>query len=111
MAIWAKHPFQVAVVKAVARVTVEGLIRGTIFVVPVAFVAQWCGVPPTWNTIAFVAFCLFWSDCVDGRKKDATGPDSSSAVKHRNTATVLTPAEVAAEARKLTQGARPNPDR
>jgi hypothetical protein len=51
-----------------ALASVEIGIRSIIFAIPVAFVAQWCGVPPSWKSFAFVMFCCFWNDCVFGGK-------------------------------------------
>ena len=80
----------------------EVVIRTIIFVVPVTFVAQWCDVQPTWKSAAFMVFFLFWYGIVSGPKKDSAGQDDPSSVKMRRAAAnVMTPAEVAAEARKL----------
>ena len=77
----------------------------TLFAIPVAFVAHWCGVEATWKSAAFVAFCLVWSDCLD---RHSSGQDAPSpAPDRRPPAVVLTPAQVAAEAHKLTP--RPSP--
>jgi hypothetical protein len=97
-----------------ARFAVKTGIRSVIFGVPTAFVAQWCDVQPTWKSIAFMMFCIIWSDCVFGSKEDRSGPsagenDPPTARHQKAAAVVLTPAEVAAEARKLSR--EPKPDR
>jgi hypothetical protein len=81
---------------------VDMIIRSIIFAVPVAFVANWCGIEPTWKTVAFVAFCIIWSGCVD-RPSSSEPAEPSPADKRKTPAEVLTRAQVAAEARKLTQ--------
>jgi hypothetical protein len=74
-----------------------------IFAIPTSFVAQWCDVPPTWKSSAFLAFCLIWSGCVVGGKKDsATQGDPSAADKRKAAKDVMTPAQVAAAARQLS---------
>lgn len=88
-----------------ALVGVETGIRSIIFVIPTAFVARWCDVPLTWKSAAFMLFCIFWSDCVSGGKKDL----ATSAVNQKATADMMTPAEVAAEARSLGRGPKPSP--
>jgi hypothetical protein len=89
---------------------VEFVIRTIFFVVPTTFVAQWCDIQPTWKSTAFMVFCLFWYDIASGSKQDSTGQDDPSSVKMRRAAAnVMTPAEVAAEARKL--GRQPKPGR
>jgi hypothetical protein len=86
-----------------ALVSVEIGVRSIIFAVPVAFVAQWCGVPPTWKLMAFVIFCLFWHDCAFGGKDSAKQDDLSAVGRRKAAADVMTPAQVAAAARKLTR--------
>jgi hypothetical protein len=90
---------------------VEIGIRSIIFAVPVAFVAQWCGVPPTCKLMAFVMFCLFWHDCAFGGKDSAKQDDRSAVRRRKAAAIVMTPAQVAAEARKLARGSQPGLDR
>ena len=81
----------------------ETAIRSIIFIVPTAFVAKWCDVPLTSKSALFMMFCIIWSDCVLGaREGSAKQGDPPAADKRKGTA-VLTPAEVAAEARKLTR--------
>jgi hypothetical protein len=88
----------------------EVVIRTIIFVVPTTYVAQWCDVPPTGKSAAFMVFFLLWYDIVSGPKRDAAEQDDPSSVKiRRAAANVMTPAEVAAEARKL--GRQPKPSR
>ena len=95
-----------------ALASVEMGIRSIIFGIPVAFVAQWCGMPPTWKSFAFVMFCCFWNDCVFGGKGDsAKQGDPSAAGNRKAAAIVMTPAQVAAEARKLARGSKPMLDR
>jgi hypothetical protein len=77
----------------------ETAIRSIIFILPTIFVAKWCDVPLTGKSALFMMFCIFWSDCVSGSAKQGDPP---AADKRKGTA-VLTPAEVAAEARKLTR--------
>lgn len=101
-----------AVVGSFARFAVKLGIRSIIFGVPTAFVAQWCDVQPTWKSIAFMMFCIIWSDCVFGSKEDRSSqsaePADPSAIKNQKAAAVvLTPAEVAAEARKLSREPKP----
>ena len=85
---------------------VDMIVRSIVFAVPVALVAQWCDVQPTWKTVAFVAFCIVWAGCVEptqDRNSSSSEPDDRSAAgKRRAAAEVLTRAEVAAEAQKLT---------
>lgn len=90
-------------------------IRSIIFGVPTAFVAQWCDVQPTWKSIAFMVFCIIWSDCVFDSKEDRSGrsakPGDPSVNNQKAAAVVMTPAQVAAEARKLSRDQKPKPDR
>jgi len=82
-------------------------VKSVIFGVPVAFVAQWCDMPPTWKSIAFMMFCIIWSDCVFDAKGDRSSRsnehDDRSGNRRKTVAEVLTPAQVAAEARKLSR--------
>jgi hypothetical protein len=80
---------------------VELMIRSVIFAVPVAFVAQWWEVEPTWKTVAFVAFCMVWSGCLE-RSSPSRPDEPSEAGSRKGPAEILTRAEVAFEARKLT---------
>jgi len=87
-----------------ARFIVGTGIRALLFALPVAWVAKWCGVPPTWQSAAFMAFCIFWSGVVFDGKRDEDGRDTPPAPeKPKRTVVLLTPAEVAAEARKLAR--------
>jgi hypothetical protein len=87
------------------RSCIETGIRAVLFAIPVAYVAQWCGVPPTWKSAAFVAFCIFWSSAVSGERPTSGERDNPPAPeKPERTVVLLTPAEVAAEARKLARG-------
>jgi hypothetical protein len=104
-----------AFVGSFARFAVKLGIKAIIFGVPTTFVAQWCDVPPTWKSIAFMMFCIIWSDCVF----DTKGSESSQSAKQgdpsvnrqKAAAVVLTPAEVAAEARKLSRAQKSLSDR
>ena len=105
-----------ALLGAFALSAVKLGIKSIIFGVPATFVAQWCDVQPTWKSIAFMMFCIIWSDCVFGSKEDRSGPsagesDLSAAGNPKAAAVVLTPAQVAAEARKLSREPKPQPDR
>ena len=88
----------------------ETLIRLVIFAVPVGLVAQYCDVAPTWKTAAFVMFFSFWFDCVFGARGDrsfASRAEPDASRKRNASVPVLTPAQVAEEARKLTPAYRP----
>jgi hypothetical protein len=101
-----------ALMGSFALASVEIGIRSIIFAIPVAFVAQWCGVPPSWKSFAFVMFCCFWNDCVFGGKGDSASQGDPSAAGNRKAAAIaMTPAQVAAEARKLGLGSQPMRDR
>jgi len=89
------------ILKLLARL-VDLAIRSVIFIVPVALVAYWCDVQPTWKLFAFVFFCNFWSDVVFNAKEDTTRQDKRAAVLERKVA-ALTSAQVAVEARKVTR--------
>jgi hypothetical protein len=92
------------------ELSVEIVIRTIICVVPIAFVAQWCGLPQTWKSAAFLAFYLFWYDFACSTKAYPASRDDPSAQNNRKTAArAMTPAEVAAAARKL--GRQPGPAR
>jgi hypothetical protein len=82
---------------------VETTIRLIIFAIPTSYVAQWCDVPPTWKSTAFLVFCVVWSGCVFGGTKDSAKQSDPSAAGHRKPAgDVMTPAQVAAAARQLS---------
>ena len=76
-------------------------VKAAIFAVPVTFVGYLCGVDPTWKTVAFVMFCIIWNERVD-RISFATADDPAAVSDPKPAPVILTPAEVAAEARKLT---------
>jgi hypothetical protein len=103
MARWQLANSRDAMVKLVARLIDLG-VRGVIFIVPVTLVAYWFDVPPTWKLFAFVGFWSFWSSVVFGAKADSAKPDERPTVTAR-TVEVMSPAQVAAEARKATRGA------
>ena len=95
-----------AVVGSFALFAVKMGIRSIIFAVPMVYVAQWCDVPPTWKSMVFMMFCIIWSDCVFDAKasgRSASQGDSSAANHQKKAAEVMTPAQVAAEARKLSR--------
>jgi len=104
-----------AIAGSFARFAVKMGIRSIIFAVPTAYVAQWCDVPPTWKSMAFMVFCIIWSDCVFDTKGSGSSPSAKqgdpSVNRQKAAAVVLTPAEVAAEARKLSRERKPFPDR
>jgi hypothetical protein len=94
-----------ALVESLALSGVETGIRSIIFMIPTVLVARWCDVPPGWKSV-FMTFCVIWNDCVFGGKKDAAKPGDPPAVGNRKAAAdVMTPAQVAAEARKSARGA------
>jgi hypothetical protein len=85
-------------------------LRLIIFLIPTALVARWCDVPLTWKSVAFVVFWSVWHGCVFGEREASARQDDRSAVDNRKaSAEVMTPAQVAAEARKLA--GEPKPDR
>lgn len=87
------------------RSGVETAIKAVIFALPVSWVATWCGVPPTWQSVAFMAFCIFWSGVVFAKRQEEANPDARGATETpKRTVPMLTRAEVATEARKLTHG-------
>jgi hypothetical protein len=89
---------------SLARSLVETAIRLVIFTVPVALVATWCGVPPTWQSAAFIAFCIVWSGVVFAEKvEEANQTALPAAETPKRTVGLLTPADVAFEARKSTR--------
>jgi hypothetical protein len=99
-----------AVVGSFVRFAVKMAIRSVIFAVPVAYVAQWCDVPPNSKSMVFMMFCIIWSDCVFDTKSSRSTTQVDPSAKHRKpAAAVMTPAEVAAEARKLSRGPKPQP--
>ena len=84
-----------------AKFALHVAVKALIFAIPVAFVAQWLDVPSTWKMAAFVMFCIVWSGIVDGGS--SSQPEQPSAAgKQKAAAVLLTPAQVAAEAQKLT---------
>jgi hypothetical protein len=91
------------------ELSVDIFIRTFIFIVPTAFVAQWCDVALTDKSIIFVMFCVIWHDMAFGTKPDSPKQDNPTALKTRKAAVAMTPAQVATEARKL--GHWPKPDR
>jgi hypothetical protein len=104
-----------AVLGSLALPAVKLAIKSIVFGVPATFVAQWCDVQPTWKSIAFMIFCIIWSDCVFGSKEDrsgsSAGPGDPSVNNQKKVAEVMTPAEVAAAARKLSREQKPISDR
>jgi hypothetical protein len=87
---------------------VEMGIRSIIFAIPTAFVAQWCDVPLTGKAFAFLLFCSCWHRVVFGDKEDSARRRDPSAIdKRKAVAVVMTPAQVAAEARKLVRASKP----
>jgi hypothetical protein len=100
-----------ALIGSLALVTVEMGIRSIIFAIPVALVARGCDVhvPPTWKSVAFVMFCFFWHSCAFGGKESAERGERSPVDHRKAAADVMTPAQVAAEARKLTRQPKPRP--
>jgi hypothetical protein len=101
-----------ALLGSFARFAVTTAIRLVIFSVPTAYVAQWCDVQPTWKAVAFMTFCVIWSDCVFDKKSGRPATqDDPSLNRQKPAAAVMTPAEVAAEARKLSRQPKPLSDR
>ena len=97
-----------ALLGSFVRFAVTTAIRLIIFGVPVNYVAQWCDVQPTWKSAAFMTFCIIWSDCVFDKSGRSSPPAKQDDPVNRRkpTAAVMTPAEVAAEARKLSREPR-----
>jgi hypothetical protein len=94
-----------ALLGSFARFAVTTAIRLIIFSIPTAYVAQWCDVQPTWKSMAFMTFCVIWSGCVFDTKSSPSAKQGEPSVNHRRpAAAVMTPAEVTAEARKLSRG-------
>jgi hypothetical protein len=54
-------------------------------------------------------FCIIWSDWVFDTKSSPSAKQSDPSVKQKPAAAVMTPAEVAAEARKLSRAPKPQP--
>jgi hypothetical protein len=100
-----------ALLGSLALVGVEIGIRSIIFAIPVALVARWCDVQPTWKSMAFLMFFCFWYDCAFGGKDSARQGNSSAAGNRKAAAIVMTPAQVAAEARKLGRRSTPGLER
>jgi hypothetical protein len=87
-----------------ARFIFDTAIRGVVFALPVAYVAKLCGVPPTWESAAFMAFCLFWYHAVSGERPTSGERGNPPAPeKPERTVVLLTPSEVAAEARRFAR--------
>jgi len=103
-----------AIVGSFTRFAVNIAVRSIIFATPTAYVAQWCDVQPTWKSMAFVMFCVFWSECVfdtkGGASRQSAKQAGPSVNQRKPAAAVMTPAEVAAEARKLWREPKPFPD-
>jgi hypothetical protein len=64
--------------------------------------------------MAFMTFCIIWSDCVfdtkgDRSSRSAKAGDPSAASNQKAAAVVMTPAEVAAAARKLSHEQKSKP--
>lgn len=81
-------------------------VKALIFAIPVAFLAAWCDVPTTWKSVGFVLFCMLWSDAIDAaadRHFPSSKLDDPVAASEKAAPIVLTPAQVAFEARKLTR--------
>jgi hypothetical protein len=94
---------QAVVVKSFALCVAETGLRGVVFIIPTGFVAYWCDIQPTWKSMAFMAFCIFWSGfAFDGAVDSFRRDDASAAKTKKKTTDPLTPAQVAAEAQKLT---------
>ena len=89
--------------------SVEVGIRSMIFAIPVALVARGCDVPASWKSVAFVMFCIFWHDCAFGTKDPAERGDRPAVKRRKAAAEVMTPAQVAAEARKLMREPKSRP--
>jgi hypothetical protein len=101
-----------ALVGSFLRFAVKTGIRLLVFAVPTSYVAQWCDVQPTWKSTAFMTFCIIWSGCVFDTKEDrsAKANDPGSAGNQKAAAVVMTPAEVAAAARKMSRQQQPKAD-
>ena len=78
-------------------------IRSVLFILPVTLVAYWCEVQPSWKLFAFACFWSFWSGVVFHEKEPARENDRQPAIERK--VETLTPAQVAAEARKSTRAA------
>lgn len=76
-------------------------LKAAIFAVPVTLVGLLCGVEPTWKTVAFVMFCIIWNERVD-RISFARADEPAPVSDQTAVRVVLSPAEVAAEAQRLT---------
>jgi hypothetical protein len=96
--------------KRLAFNLVKIAVKAVIFAIPVAIFAAWAEIPATWTSVAFVLFCMLWSDAIDAaadRHFPSSSPDDPATAAAPKTVTaVLTPAEVAREARKLTPRAQ-----
>ena len=40
------------------------MVRPVAFLVPLAFVATWCGIAPGWSSAALMLFCMVWANAV-----------------------------------------------
>jgi hypothetical protein len=101
----ASQAMRIEAIISYARFIFDTAIRGMLFALPVTFVAKWCGVPPTWESPAFMAFCIFWSSVVlDERSASGERHNPPVPWQPKRAVVLLTPAEVAAEARKLVRG-------
>ena len=85
-------------------------VKAVIFAIPVSLLAAWAEIPATWTSVAFVLFCMLWSDAIDAatdRHFPTPKPEDAAAAEPPKAApAVLTPAQVAFEARKLTPRAQ-----
>ena len=93
--------------KRLAFNLVKIAVKAVIFAIPVAIFAAWAEIPASWTSVAFVLFCMLWSDAIDAaadRHFPSSSPDD--AATDAAPKAVLTPAEVAREARKLTPRAQ-----
>ena len=92
--------------KRLAFNLVKIAVKAVIFAIPVAIFAAWAEIPATWASVAFVLFCMVWSDAIDAaadRHFPNASPDASATNRApKAAAVVLTPAEVAREARKAS---------
>jgi len=104
MAKWHMASSGDAIPKLLGRL-VDLAIRAILFVVGVTIAAYWCDVQPTWKLFAFMGFWAFWSRTVFGAKGEWGKPEVQPAVIARKVE-VMTPAQVAAEARKTTRAVR-----
>ena len=86
--------------KSLIRSGVETVITVVICALPVAWIATWFGVPPTWLSAAFAAFCIFWSGFVFAAKvEEATRDARPAADIARRAVPPLTRSKRASQAR------------